>query len=251
MKNRIRLRPARRLILVAPGLALLCTLGCAFGPALNTSETGMNLYFVRHAETQANVTGEKTPENNRIITELGRAQIRELTPKLKALNPDVVLVSPTYRTMETVLPLLEAKNSVAEIWPELEEWRMEADPMTMLAVPRREAEEIRIEPHFGLYFKFRDADSDKRYFARDYAGGLEQTQKTAALIRKRFAGTGRSVLVVGHSNAGARLLEVLLGLEPTVRFKLQKARITHLRQNAAGHFEMDTLNEIPYHEGGE
>ena len=207
---------------------------------------GLTIYFVRHAETAANATGEKTPENMNTFSEKGLAEIAQLTQALQPLPIDAVLVSPTYRTEHTVLPYLREKGIQAEIWPELEEWHMEADPMSMRVIG--EAQVIRIDPEDAPYFRLREAQANKRIVARNYEGGMEQIQKAARLINERFGRSGKTILIVGHVNSGSRLLEVLMHLEPIVRFKLEQTKLTELVQNSGGHYTMRLLNGKPYSE---
>ena len=207
---------------------------------------GLTIYFVRHAETAANATGEKTPENMNTFSEKGLAEIAQLTQALQPLPIDAVLVSPTYRTEHTVLPYLREKGIQAEIWPELEEWHMLADPMSMRVI--KEEQMIRIAPEDAPYFRLRDAQADKRIVAKNYEGGLEQIHKAARLINERFGKSGKTILIVGHVNSGSRLLEVLMHLEPVVRFKLEQTKLTELVQNSDGHYTMRLLNGKPYSE---
>jgi broad specificity phosphatase PhoE len=205
---------------------------------------GLTVYFTRHAETVANVTGEKTPENLNTFTEQGLEEIETLTEALKNLPIDAVLVSPTLRTEHTVLPFLKQRNIQAEIWPELEEWHMEADPESMQVAAEEQL--IAINPEEAPYFRLRDAQANKRIIAKTYEGGMSQTHEAARLIIERFGHTDKTILIIGHSNSGSRLLEVLMRLDPVVRFKLEKARLAELVQNSKGKFTMRLLNGKPY-----
>ena len=224
---------------------LIVLLSCSHSVSMRRP-AGLTVYFVRHAETVANATGEKTPENMNTFTGKGLAEIAQLTKALQPLPIDAVLVSPTFRTEHTVLPYLKQKDIQAEIWPELEEWHMQADPMSMRVI--KEEQMIRIAPEDAPYFRLRDAQADKRIVAKNYEGGLEQIHKAARLINERFGKSGKTILIVGHVNSGSRLLEVLMHLEPVVRFKLEQTKLTELVQNSDGHYTMRLLNGKPYSE---
>jgi len=71
----------------------------------------LDLYYVRHAQTMANVTREYTEENQRTFSPLGEAQVDEVTEKLADLHFDVVIVSPAWRTQRTILPYLKERGT--------------------------------------------------------------------------------------------------------------------------------------------
>jgi broad specificity phosphatase PhoE len=226
-----------------PLVLLFLLLSCAHSMSTRYTQ-GLTVYFARHAETMANVTGQKTPENLNMFTEEGLAEIETLTQALQNLPIDAVLVSPTFRTQHTVLPFLKQRGLQAEIWPELEEWHMEADPMSMRIIA--EEQKIVIGPEEAPYFRLRDAQADRRIIAKTYKGGMAQIREAARLINERFGHTGKTILIIGHSNSGSRLLEVLMHLDPIVRFNLEKAKLTQLVQNSNGKFTMRLLNGKPY-----
>lgn len=199
----------------------------------------LHIYFIRHAETMANVTGDKTEANNRTFSDRGKKQIAGLTEVLTGLHIDHVLVSPTYRTRFTVLPFLKKTGMQAEIWPELEEWRMKdqlPDGMT------EDSLRIVIEPENHRYLRFRGDGSKKPYFTKNYKGGLIQIQKIHAMIQDRFHGTGETLLLVGHSDSGSRLLEQLSGQKMIARYQLKTARLNLLEETESGKYRIVMLN---------
>ena len=62
----------------------------------------------------------------------------------------------------------------------------------------------------------------------NYADGLAQVRLRVARIRERFSDSGKKVLLVGHSLAGSRLMEELLGREPQGRLNVANARLSCL-----------------------
>ena len=122
--------------------------------AMETS--GLDVYLIRHAETIGNVTGDYSEENQRLFSPKGRKQIKGIVRKLKNYEFDQVIVSPTWRTRQTILPYLRANNITAEIWPEIEECccgsRGNMDPAENIPF----GDEIMISEEEKPYFKLRD-----------------------------------------------------------------------------------------------
>ncbi len=233
-KSRVFLR-ASLFVLIYAGF-----IGCAATHSGLSTDPGLKIYFVRHAETIANATGQKDEISGRTFTEAGQQQIQDLTEQLSHLKIDQVLVSPVERTRLTILPYLKMTIKSAEIWPELEEWIMESQ--VKMGLEPMDGPEIQIEKENQDYFHFRDKNATRRYYTKDYEGGLEQVQKVADFIRKRFGNTDQTILIVGHKDSGARILESLLGFNLEARFKLDHGKLSEIRQMSSGRFELILLN---------
>lgn len=187
-------------------VALLLSLLCASAYA----GEGLDLYFVRHAQTQANAQGVHTTQTSSTFSEAGLAQVGALTAALKSYRFDAILVSPTERTQQTIRPYLEQSGKSAETWQELTEccWQHDRD--------------------------------DPKYMA-----GTEQVWRAADMIRQRYGNSGKTILVVAHYHSGQVLLAKLLGVSRDDLPGLENARITHLKQDAGGKFSIVTINVEP------
>ena len=62
-------------------------------------DQGLEIYFVRHAQTEANRTHIHSRENDRTFSAEGKEQVAALTEKLGQYNFDHILVSPKYRAI--------------------------------------------------------------------------------------------------------------------------------------------------------
>jgi len=206
------------------------------------AQAATEIYLVRHGETMGNLTHKHTYENDRTLSAKGKSQVAELTLKLDDLSFDYIVVSPKYRTLITILPYLKKHRLKAEVWPELQEccWQ---DKSRISSFNLQRGAEIQIEAGMRRYFTFYDADARRRYAAKNYGDGLLQIFKAIQLIRKRFAGSGKRILVVTHYHIGARLIEILQGVEPDGRYKLSNAKITHLIEKGDGTFRLISINE--------
>jgi broad specificity phosphatase PhoE len=206
---------------------------------------GLDVYLTRHAETMGNVTGDYSETNQCTFSPKGLGQVAGITAKLDGYHFDAVVVSPTWRTRQTILPYLKARGLTAEIWPELEECCCgapgDAPPATTIPL----GENVVINEEDAAHFKLRDETAAVRYAPTTEAEGMAQMRKAGELIRSRFGGSGQSVLIVTHSCSGARIIEDLLGLKLAGRFPVDNASVTHLRQEGDT-FQLLALNDKPF-----
>ncbi|MBL4774639.1 MAG: histidine phosphatase family protein [Mariprofundus sp.] len=210
---------------------------------VNNSYAATEIYLVRHAETVGNATHKHTYENDRTFSSKGKNQRQQLTKKLAKFQFDAIIVSPKYRTLTTILPYLKKHHLIAEVWPELEEccWQRQRGQLSSFSLQR--GSNIYLEGNMKDYFIFPNTAAQQEYNANNYSAGLLQTFKAIQLIRKRFSGSGKRILIVAHYHIGSRLIEILQDLEPSGRYKLSNAKITHLIENSNGTFRLISMNQ--------
>lgn len=223
-------------------IALLSSLLISSSFAFAASDTGLNIYFVRHGETLGNSTHHHSKYNDRTFSAKGQKQVKELTRKLDSLHFDHILVSPKYRAMNTIFPYLKKHHLKAEIWPELEEccWQKERD---ISAFELNRGNKITVEQKMQPYFTFPDATARYRYAPKGYADGMIMIFKSIDQLRSRFAGSGKIILIVGHYHAGSRMIELLQDMEPEGRYKISNAKISQLKESANGSFQLLFMNQ--------
>ena len=213
----------------------------AFGQG--NADRELEIYFVRHAETESNRTHAHTRDSDRTFSVEGKKQVAALTKTLSQFRFDHILVSPKYRALNTIYPYLKKYGRTAEIWPELEEccWQKRRSAASSFTLPR--GEHIELEARMKPYFTFRDDDSRYMYNTRDYGDGIVQTVKAVDLIRKKYGQSGKRILLVGHYHAGARMIEMLQGLEPEGRIQLSNAKIIYLKEMRKGKFRVFSVDQ--------
>lgn len=221
-------------------IILFLLTGCSSSRKMGQKNGGLTVYYVRHAETVGNATGLKNTTNNKMFTDTGHRQVANLTESLNKISIDHVIVSPTWRTRHTVLPYLKKTNKTAEIWPELEEWRMEAQ--VQMGLEPLDGSPIQIEEENSKYFLFRDSNSTNRYVAGDYSGGMQQLETLVKLIESRYSGENKTLLLVGHKDMGSRIIETLMGLDPEVKYQPEFGKLNMLKQNGKN-FELLVFND--------
>jgi len=203
----------------------------------------LDVYLLRHAQTMANVTREYTEENQRTFSPLGEAQLAEIADKLADYDFDAIIVSPAYRVLHTVLPHLQARGMQAEIWPELYECCWDRD--TVEEEPElTQGKRIELEEAIASYFRFRDDEAVYMFDVDTPARGDLMVKRAVEMIESRFGGAEKKVLVVSHYHTGSRLLRALLGEAAPRTIRPANARLSHVRQDADGRFQLLMLNDV-------
>lgn len=221
--------------------ALIVVASASLAPA-----AGLDVYLIRHAETLGNVTGNYTETNQCTFSPGGLEQVAGVAAQLASLHFDDILVSPTWRTRQTILPFLRANKLQAEIWPELEECPCDSTGEAPPAATIPTDKPIQIAEDDAPFFRLRDDDANLRFRTSTDAETVAQIHRAVELIQARYANSGKTILVVTHSCAGARLIENLLGVRQAGRFEVKNASLTHLRQEPDGSFRLLLFNDQPF-----
>ena len=207
-------------------LAVVCLLAYA-----SQSEAGLKIYYLRHAEAGHNVVKEwaNVPKaqrpayvgNDSMFTPKGKTQVAAATEKLQKYHFDFIAVSSMWRARNTVLPYLKATGAKAEIWPELHEFSGGTRILsTNLPPPSSQilnaGPRVKLPPAEAPYFSL--CADDTNDFKLPRVKGDEQqaaykfvVQHEIDMILKRFGGTDKTILLVGHANSGKALLKMLTG----------------------------------------
>jgi probable phosphoglycerate mutase len=80
----------------------------------------LQLYFIRHGETEWSLSGQHTGRTDIPLTARGEDEARELGPRLREIEFARVLTSPRQRARRTYE--LAGLGPAAEIEPDLAEW---------------------------------------------------------------------------------------------------------------------------------
>ncbi|WP_161604373.1 histidine phosphatase family protein [Roseiconus nitratireducens] len=76
----------------------------------------MQLYLIRHAESQNNARPTYLRVEDPEITPVGRLQAQHLADWLATLKIDAMITSPFLRTLQTALPILTATQVNLDVW---------------------------------------------------------------------------------------------------------------------------------------
>lgn len=194
------------------------------------------IVFVRHSETVANATGRYNPSTLNAFSKRGIQQTGKLTSALQKESFDEIVVSPSPRALKTVAPFLQRTDQVAEVWPEL----LECCHQKGVAKLKPPSPQIRFGPRiewptaFDSVFQHRFG-AEQQILSPTYADGKRQINLTRDLLVSRYSGSGKKVLVVGHSIHGGILIGLMTG-KPKPR--LANATPIRLTETAPGQFRL-------------
>lgn len=185
----------------------------------------------------ANATGAYNSRTIDTFSEKGHKEVEALTKELDGMRFDGIVVSPSPRALRTIAPYLRAHHLVAAIWPELLECcDAHSKKIKGVTSPQvRYGGVITVPKDLVGLFVF--APGDNRYiFALSYDDGLRQIRLAADHLKRAFGGTGKTVLVVGHSLHGGRMIELLEGKPMTGRVRPENATILRFGEQPNGLF---------------
>ena len=245
---------------------------CAVGVFAEEASAGLKIYYIRHAEGGHNVKAEwekkgipksEWPDyvgNHDMFTPKGEEQVVQATEKLKQYEFDFIATSPLWRARNTIFPYLKATDQRAEVWPELKE----GTGMTLILskdLPKVKKEILNQGDPIHVPKKERDhikrRDHGKRYYKR-YPSGSSDELKTAymkhvtehaiGIIKEKFGGSEKSILLAGHNSAGVSLLKLLLGEAPggAARRGIDNIGMWMVEQQDDGSFKLMIYNNKPF-----
>jgi broad specificity phosphatase PhoE len=242
----------------------------AFFAFAASSDAGLKIYYLRHAEGGHNVVKEwaKVPKeqrpdyvgNGNVFTPKGKTQVAAATEKLRKYHFDFIGVSSMWRTRNTVLPYLKAVTAKGEIWPELHEFGGGAQILAAnLPVPTMPilgaGPRVELPPDEAPYFTVRpDAKND---FKLPSGQGVEReaatqlvVKRVVEMIRERFGGTDKTILLVGHGNSGRALLRRLTNQSLPEIPSMTNAELWMVEEQPGGSFQLAIYNDSPCGKNG-
>jgi broad specificity phosphatase PhoE len=259
-------------------LAVLTALVVVIGfLAAAPCEAGLKIYYIRHAEYGHNLVKEYEGKNipkekwpayvgdQNAVTPKGREQTAAVAGKLAPIRFDFIACSPVYRCRQTILPYLRATKQTAEIWPELEEFSSKSLALFFtgeLPAPGKKllaGSPVKIPADEELFFTLRAGSGRLRSVAPS-TNRLQRASDTKAslenaiaLIRKKFGGTGKTILLSGHGNNGRALIQLLVPETRAMDRSLLHLRNTGIwmaEEQSDGTFVLRILNDGPFEKPG-
>ena len=187
----------------------------------------------------------------------GKTQVLAATEKLKKYQFDFIAVSPMWRTRNTVLPHLKAIDAKGEIWPEMHEFSggsmiLSKDLPKPSGKILEAGDPVEIpDPDEGKYFFLREGA--KNDFKLPKGKGEEReagvrfvTERVAQMLKEKFGGSNKSILLVGHGNAGKALLRLLTNDELKDLDSIVNTGIWMVEEQPDGKFSLKLYNDAPY-----
>jgi broad specificity phosphatase PhoE len=229
----------------------------------------LKIYYVRHAEGGHQLVDEwaGTPKhewpdhvgNGDMLTPAGKAQAAALAARLLRYPIDFVAVSPFLRCQQTIMPYLNAARVEAEVWPELAEvdGRINDFSWSDLPAPNgnmRAGKPILVLDHGGGCFNLRRNAGNWFEFgtvdAQAAANYHAFVCRAITMITERFGSEDRSILLVGHNEAGKHLLQSVLNDAPhyasVYGSSLRNTGMWMVELTPNDGFQLRILNDEPY-----
>lgn len=226
---------------------------------------GLKIFYVRHAESGSNV--EKQWQNKPkeswsdyvgkadAFSDKGKTQLQPLAEKLQPYTFDHIFVSPKWRTRHTILPYLKITNQRAVIWPELIEGSGgSAIASSKTKIPTEDifnkGEPIEIPAEEKAFFTLRP-DGKNHFLAPTH--GEERTRhiscmraaslRTIELLKQRYAGQDKNILLIGHGSAGKGLFLNLTTNGKKAKGQMKNTGLWIAEEQEDGSFKLIMFND--------
>ncbi|UZH11188.1 MULTISPECIES: histidine phosphatase family protein [unclassified Halomonas] len=160
----------------------------------------MEIFLLRHAETESNRAGSLSSGCEDTLTQLGHWQARAIVDGLMEFEIETILCSPYSRALDTVAPFAQAASLAVEVHPCLAEGQLILDNLVS-------HEEPIYMPHSSGYLH--PAGTEQ---AGAFLGRVMQAQEII------FSQAASKILVVTHGHMIRELLNSLLALPIKTRF---------------------------------
>lgn len=176
----------------------------------------MELYIIRHAESENNARPLEERVADPPLSEMGRRQAERLAPRIQHIQPTRLYVSPFRRALETMAPYMKIGEVMPEAWCDLHEqggvmhgvsletfegWPgMTRDEMLAAFPAVQLPDDI---DHRG-WWKCRPYEPIERAVLR--------AERVAVRLREDFAHTDERVVLITHGLFMSLLISALMGL---------------------------------------
>lgn len=204
----------------------------------------MHFYFVRHGQSMGNMTNDYSTSAHDQLSPTGWQQAERLIERLAGIHFDCIYVSTATRAMQTITPFLRQHGTRARLWPALQEACWHRDRTTPVPSRTEPPAQFVMPPEARANFDILDGCQDVPPTNETYQEGRARVTKVYRYLLGWHGGRSDSILVVGHEHAGARLVELLLGLEPDGRIQHSNTGFTYLIEQDDHTFHLRFANRI-------
>lgn len=160
----------------------------------------MDIFLLRHAETESNRAGSLASGSENALTECGHRQAQAMVDGLMELEIEAILCSPYSRALDTVGPFAQAASLPVVVHPCLAEGQLILDNSVS-------HEEPVYTPHASGYLHPQTNEQAGAFLRR-----VLQAQEVI------FSQSASKILVVTHGHMIRELLNSLLALPAKTRF---------------------------------
>jgi 2,3-bisphosphoglycerate-dependent phosphoglycerate mutase len=177
----------------------------------------MELYLIRHAQSQNNERPQEQRVEDPALTELGHVQAARLGRWIRSLRLTRLVTSPFLRTLQTAEHLARSTDLVPDVWIDLHELGgcvSGSAPEVMLGRPGLTGREIATQ--FPTFRIVDPIDGQGWWQSKPYESSEQAAQRARMLLertRTQFAGSQERVAYVTHGDFKRIFLE-LFHVEP-------------------------------------
>ncbi|MBD3896886.1 histidine phosphatase family protein [Halomonas sp. ML-15] len=170
----------------------------------------MDVFLLRHAETENNRNGELAAGSNDPLTQHGHSQAQSIIERLLSFEIEGILCSPYPRALDTIRPFAEVAKTKIEVHPCLAEGHL-----LLGESPAREEPKYCL--HASGYYYPQENEAPGAFMGRvAEAHKLIETQSFSR------------ILVVTHGHVLRELLNSILALPNKTRFPHDNCGLTHM-----------------------
>lgn len=187
----------------------------------------MTLYFLRHAQSMGNLTGDYSTNLHDSLSETGFIQANALSDRLENKFFDKIYCSPLKRAFQTIKPYIKTNDLNVEIWPELAESCWQENRNIIKGDTPKYDEKSFLSEDYLNYFNHRDNKGLVPIENETYSQGISRLLKAIKLIESE-ANSNDAILIVSHAFTISRLIELLINLPPNGIFDFDNTGISKL-----------------------
>ena len=263
-RNPMAFRCRRQIILIMFASVLL---------GVNSSEAGLKIYYIRHAEGGHNVkknweTYSDIPQDQwpayvgdpDVFTPMGKGQLDRVAGKLKRYRFDFIAASPMWRARNTILSYMKEVGATGEIWPELHEVYAPSQILSPDLTPPAvkilgEGDPVELPSDETHYFSLREDGLNKFKLPPFKPGHVDIEAEAAAaqvimqrvvdMIQNRFGGSGKTILLSGHGSSGKGILRMLTKNKLSGFPSITNTGIWMVEEQPNGEFMLMMYNDVP------
>ena len=211
----------------------------------------MQLYFIRHAQSENNSKPESERVEDPALTDLGHRQCTALSQWMASLKVDFLVTSGFLRTLQTTHSISQAIDKPINVWRDLHEvggcYRGYL-PGQEIGAPGLSHEAIRdaypqaiVDPSIG---------PDGWWASRPYETSSQAMQRATLMLQQlvsRFGETEQTVVAVIHADFKVCLLKLILGdaFVNTVVGPMLNTGVTKFEYRPSA-WRLDMLNSVTH-----
>ena len=176
----------------------------------------MQLYLIRHAESENNAKPPYQRVEDPHLTAIGRLQAKHLGEWFQTLPIDTLITSPVRRALQTTRSINAAKGQHTQVWADcFEEGGIYPGygPAATKGGPGLSRADVLSNVGEATSLQLDESIGDDGWYGRDRETADEAVVRAAAVVERlidTFANTGQSVAAIIHADFKRKLLAQML-----------------------------------------